>query len=159
MASRPGGGRRKKVGCAVGRSILIIVWHLLNDPAARYRDLGADWHARHTAAARPAASSRPSATTSSSPSGRTSPDLAAPLTAYRRQARGHASPRGHFAVCKNRGHDRRLRWLFLGQTISARCMGCNRLLTLVLPVVLGPVLGKGNVVPHSRHELGFGPDS
>ena len=37
-----------KAGCAVGRSILIIVWHLLNDPAARYRDLGSDWHARHT---------------------------------------------------------------------------------------------------------------
>ena len=40
LASRPGGGGRKKAGCAVGRSILIIVWHLLNDPAARYRDLG-----------------------------------------------------------------------------------------------------------------------
>ena len=40
LASRPGGGGRKKAGCAVGRSILIIVWHLLTDPAARYRDLG-----------------------------------------------------------------------------------------------------------------------
>ena len=40
LASRPGGGGRKKAGCAVGRSILVIVWHLLNDPAARYRDLG-----------------------------------------------------------------------------------------------------------------------
>jgi transposase len=48
IASRPGGGGRKKAGCAVGRSVLIIVWHLLNDPAARYRDLGSDWHARHT---------------------------------------------------------------------------------------------------------------
>jgi transposase len=48
LASRPGGGGRKKAGCAVGRSILVIVWHLLNDPAARYRDLGSDWHARHT---------------------------------------------------------------------------------------------------------------
>jgi transposase len=48
LAARPGGGGRKKAGCAVGRSILIIVWHLLNDPAARYRDLGRDWHARHT---------------------------------------------------------------------------------------------------------------
>jgi transposase len=48
LASRPGGGGRKKAGCAVGRSILAIVWHLLNDPAARYRDLGPDWHARHT---------------------------------------------------------------------------------------------------------------
>ena len=31
---------------AVARSIMIIVWHLLSDPAARYRDLGPDWHAR-----------------------------------------------------------------------------------------------------------------
>ena len=29
------------------RSILVIVWHLLNDPAARYRDLGPDHYARH----------------------------------------------------------------------------------------------------------------
>jgi len=33
---------------AVARSIMIIVWHLLNDPTARYRDLGPDWHARRT---------------------------------------------------------------------------------------------------------------
>ena len=32
---------------AVARSILIIIWHLLADPAARYRDLGPDWHATH----------------------------------------------------------------------------------------------------------------
>ena len=33
----------------------MIVWHLLNDPAARYRDLGSDWHAATpTATARPA---------------------------------------------------------------------------------------------------------
>ena len=42
--SRRLGGTRAR--CAVGRSILIIVWHLLNDPEARYRDLGADWHDR-----------------------------------------------------------------------------------------------------------------
>jgi transposase len=48
LASRPGSGGRKKAGCAVGRSILVIVWHLLSDPAARYRDLGHDWHIRHT---------------------------------------------------------------------------------------------------------------
>ena len=29
---------------AVARSILVIVWHLLNDPTARFRDLGADYH-------------------------------------------------------------------------------------------------------------------
>lgn len=33
---------------AVARSIMIIAWHLLADPAARYRDLGPDWHARRT---------------------------------------------------------------------------------------------------------------
>jgi transposase len=32
--------------CAVARSILTIIWHLPNDPAARFRDLGADWHER-----------------------------------------------------------------------------------------------------------------
>jgi len=42
LSSRPGRGGRQKAGCAVARSILIIVWHLLNDPAARYRDLGSD---------------------------------------------------------------------------------------------------------------------
>jgi transposase len=31
---------------AIERSILVIVWHLLADPAARYHDLGADFYAR-----------------------------------------------------------------------------------------------------------------
>src|ERR671911_336271 len=30
---------------AVARSILVIVWHLLADPTARYHDLGAGYHA------------------------------------------------------------------------------------------------------------------
>jgi len=34
--------------CAVARSVLVIVWHLLSDPAARYADLGPDWHQRKT---------------------------------------------------------------------------------------------------------------
>jgi hypothetical protein len=29
---------------AVGRSILVIVWHLLSDPEAHYRDLGPDFY-------------------------------------------------------------------------------------------------------------------
>ena len=29
---------------AVARSILVIIWHLLADPAARFRDLGPDYH-------------------------------------------------------------------------------------------------------------------
>lgn len=32
---------------AVARSLLIVIWHLINDPDARYADLGADWHERH----------------------------------------------------------------------------------------------------------------
>jgi transposase len=34
--------------CAVARSILVIIWHILHDPAARYRDLGPDWHQHKT---------------------------------------------------------------------------------------------------------------
>ncbi|MGI5141594.1 MULTISPECIES: IS110 family transposase [unclassified Streptomyces] len=37
---------------AVARSILVIAWHLINDPDARYQDLGADWHQRHLNPAR-----------------------------------------------------------------------------------------------------------
>jgi transposase len=47
IRQRPGGGGWKKANCAVGRSILVIAWHLLNDPAARYADLGPDHYARH----------------------------------------------------------------------------------------------------------------
>jgi len=35
-----------RAGCAVARSVLTITGHLLNDPGARFTDLGADWHAR-----------------------------------------------------------------------------------------------------------------
>ncbi|TCO55632.1 IS110 family transposase [Actinocrispum wychmicini] len=38
----------KKAIVAVGRSLLVIMWHLLSDPDARFRDLGADYFARHT---------------------------------------------------------------------------------------------------------------
>jgi transposase len=41
LARRLGGVRAQ---CAVGRSILIIVWHLLAGPSARFRDLGPGWH-------------------------------------------------------------------------------------------------------------------
>jgi transposase len=33
---------------AVARSILVIIWHLLNDPAARFRDLGSGYYASRT---------------------------------------------------------------------------------------------------------------
>jgi transposase len=41
LSRRLGGNRGR---CAVGRSILVIVWHLLADPSARFHDLGAGWH-------------------------------------------------------------------------------------------------------------------
>jgi transposase len=44
--SRRIGGTRAR--CAVGRSILVIIWHLLADPAARFADLGPGWHDRKT---------------------------------------------------------------------------------------------------------------
>jgi transposase len=48
VRQRPGGGGWKKANCAAGRSILIIAWHLLKNPAARFADLGPDHYARHT---------------------------------------------------------------------------------------------------------------
>ena len=35
---------RKKAVVAIGRSILVIIWHLLADPDARYTDLGSDFY-------------------------------------------------------------------------------------------------------------------
>jgi transposase len=43
LSRRLGGNKAK---CAVARSILVIVWHLLADPSARFADLGPDWHER-----------------------------------------------------------------------------------------------------------------
>jgi transposase len=34
----------KRAIVAVGRSILVIVWHLLSDPEAHFKDLGSDFH-------------------------------------------------------------------------------------------------------------------
>jgi transposase len=42
IARRPG---KAIAQAAVARSIMIIAWHLLNDPQARYRDLGPDFYA------------------------------------------------------------------------------------------------------------------
>lgn len=36
----------KKAVVAVARSMLVIVWHIINDPAARFEDLGPDHHQR-----------------------------------------------------------------------------------------------------------------
>ena len=45
LSKRLGGNRAK---CAVARSILTIIWHLLASPEARFTDLGPDWHERKT---------------------------------------------------------------------------------------------------------------
>ena len=50
--------RQAKAQVAVARSILVIIWHLLADPAARYTDLGPGHHeTRSTRTGRPAATS------------------------------------------------------------------------------------------------------
>ena len=41
----PGRRGTNKAIVAVGRSILVIVWHLLADPTARFHDLGAGYYA------------------------------------------------------------------------------------------------------------------
>ncbi|GAA1880413.1 transposase [Streptantibioticus ferralitis] len=41
-------GGHNKALVAVARSILVIIWYLINDPDATYQDLGADWHQRLT---------------------------------------------------------------------------------------------------------------
>jgi transposase len=38
----------KKANVAIGRSIPVIIWHLLSDPEARYTDLGAGFYAART---------------------------------------------------------------------------------------------------------------
>jgi transposase len=44
LSRRLGGNKAK---CAVGRSVLVIIWHLLADPSARFTDLGPGWHDEH----------------------------------------------------------------------------------------------------------------
>jgi transposase len=39
---------KKKALVAVGRSILVVIWHLLADPESQFSDLGADFFTRHT---------------------------------------------------------------------------------------------------------------
>jgi transposase len=38
----------RKANVAIGRSILVIIWHLLSDPQARYTDLGSGFYASRT---------------------------------------------------------------------------------------------------------------
>jgi transposase len=43
---------KSKALVAIARSILTTIWHLLDDPASRYHDLGADYHTRRIDTAR-----------------------------------------------------------------------------------------------------------
>jgi hypothetical protein len=36
----------RKANVAIGRSILVIIWHLLSDPSASHQDLGPDYYTR-----------------------------------------------------------------------------------------------------------------
>lgn len=70
---------KKKAIVAVGRSILVTIWHLLSDPQARYTDLGPDFHDRRIDPERKKRAhihqgSKPSATPSPS-----SPPLSSPV--------------------------------------------------------------------------------
>ena len=47
LADRPP-PRKAKAQVAVARSILVIIWHLLADPAARYTDLGPGYYQART---------------------------------------------------------------------------------------------------------------
>lgn len=38
---------KQKALIAVARSILVICWHLLADPTARFHDLGSDYYDQH----------------------------------------------------------------------------------------------------------------
>jgi hypothetical protein len=42
----------RRSSCQIACSILVIVWHLINDPTARFTDLGPDWHSRRLDPAR-----------------------------------------------------------------------------------------------------------
>jgi hypothetical protein len=44
LSRRLGGNKAK---CAVSGSILVIIWHLLADPSARFTDIGPGWHDDH----------------------------------------------------------------------------------------------------------------
>jgi transposase len=85
----------QKAVVAIGRSLLVIIWHLLADPTARYTDLGSDFYdtrsTPNAASAPTSASSKPSVTRSPSnprPDHYRQPSPA-PLTLRRALPRAH----------------------------------------------------------------------
>ena len=112
-AGSPAAAARRKARSPSARSILVIIWHLLNDPAARFTDLGPDYYAsphdtRPQDPATTSASSRPSATTSPSPPARKQPDTDR-LTACRPRGPAATGPSRH---APNPGHVSGLRWFY-----------------------------------------------
>lgn len=43
-AASPDGAEKKRAIVAVGRSILVIIWHLFSDDQARFLDLGSGYY-------------------------------------------------------------------------------------------------------------------
>jgi hypothetical protein len=41
LSRRPGGNKAR---CAADKSVLVVAWHLLAGPSARFTDLGPGWH-------------------------------------------------------------------------------------------------------------------
>jgi len=62
---------KKRALVAVGRSILVIVWHLLADPDSTFHDLGPGFHNTRTATDRHAATTSANSKHSATPSPRT----------------------------------------------------------------------------------------
>jgi transposase len=46
-AASPADAARTRAIVAVGRSLLVIIWHLLANPDTRFHELGADHYDRH----------------------------------------------------------------------------------------------------------------
>ena len=83
---------------AIARSILVIIWHLLAGPAARYHDLGAGYYASRTDKDK-----KPATTSASSkPSGSPSPSPPPPD----HQLHTHPAPLRSAGYCRAPGRDR-----------------------------------------------------
>ncbi len=82
---------KKKAIVAIGRSVLIIIWHLLSNPETRFNDLGSDFYNKRINASRQSATTSPNSKHSAtrSPSN-PPPDIASALT---HNTRRHPPPR------------------------------------------------------------------
>ena len=85
----------KKAIVAVGRSILVIIWHLLSDPDARYTDLGSDFYDQPDQPRAPQARPRPPARSPRLQSHPRTRRLTSSLTRARRSRRRRRRARTH----------------------------------------------------------------